>query len=152
MTCKPYRNVIATATDLKTNSCVDCFESFQSLEDLEVHNTEKHCVKAKRRRSKSQLTPNYFCDVCNKGFTRKHDMKRHMVHQHKDKINVEQYLPKRRSKPTVETYNGNDLFVCETCGKRFTQFYYLTRHRTVHTESEPYCCHLCGKAFRRHGG
>lgn len=42
-------------------------------------------------------------------------------------------------------------YVCEVCGKAFSQYGYLVVHRRAHTGERPYSCLICGKSFTQSG-
>ncbi|XP_037772939.1 gastrula zinc finger protein XlCGF67.1-like [Penaeus monodon] len=66
----------------------------------------------------------YSCEICNKTFSVKSHLVRHMrVHT--------------KEKP----------YSCEICSKAFTEKCTLIRHMRVHTKEKPYSCEICSKAF-----
>ncbi|XP_026482559.1 zinc finger and SCAN domain-containing protein 31-like [Ctenocephalides felis] len=64
------------------------------------------------------------CEICNKTFTRKTNLKQHkMIH------------------------TGERPFSCEICNKTFTTKRPLKEHRMLHTGDRPYECKICHKTF-----
>jgi uncharacterized Zn-finger protein len=67
---------------------------------------------------------------CNKGFTTRFSLRRHMV-----------------------SHKGERKFQCKMCGKFFLLAQYLKEHEYIHTGANPYKCKYagCDKAFKQAG-
>jgi len=70
--------------------------------EIKTEDITEHPQNNKRRR--------YMCTVCEKQFTHKGHMKRH-----------------------IQTHTGEKQFACTVCDKRFTTKYYLNYHTQRHT-------------------
>jgi uncharacterized C2H2 Zn-finger protein len=68
------------------------------------------------------------CETCDKAFSRKNDLSRHM-----------------------QTHTGEKPHVCETCGKAFARYSDLTMHMRTHSGVKPHVCKTCDKAFSQSG-
>ncbi|XP_017864621.1 PREDICTED: zinc finger protein 383 [Drosophila arizonae] len=67
----------------------------------------------------------FLCSQCPRRFDKAHDMERHKLRQHCEK-----------------------LLKCEYCDSTFSMKTDLTVHTRVHTGEKPFVCELCGKSFR----
>lgn len=110
------------------------------------------------RRRKSEIIAKHYCDVCNKGFTRKFDMEKHRSIKHPDAPFVERKINGNKEnsdllKKCKITGSDNQIYYkCEICAKLFRQTCNFLRHQSVHTGIRSYFCHICGKGFRVLGG
>lgn len=48
-------------------------------------------------------------------------------------------------------HRGNQPYICQTCGRGFSQSSALTKHKRTHTGEKPYICQTCGKGFSTSG-
>jgi len=111
------RRHVRVHTDAKPHSCRHCSDRIRWLEQLNRHLLKSH----------NEGTW-FTCDVCEKKFITRHDLKLHSV-RHED----------------VKPY------VCSECPKCFCTAAQLKQHYLVHTDYKQFCCCLCSKHFKRKG-
>lgn len=68
----------------------------------------------------------FFCSVCERGFSQKGNLKRHIL-----------------------THTGEKPFHCSKCIKKYTTKYELKIHILTHSEDNPFQCSVCQKTFTR---
>ncbi|XP_058120629.1 zinc finger protein 467-like [Anopheles ziemanni] len=66
----------------------------------------------------------YICVICNKGFPRRSDLKKHTF-----------------------VHTGVRPFACDQCGKSFSRNTNLTKHMRIHSGLKPHGCELCPRSF-----
>ncbi|XP_044263377.1 zinc finger protein OZF-like isoform X2 [Tribolium madens] len=159
--CDICNKTLSRTRDLKRHktSCHPDPKVIENRLQLKNHAFEIHQVKQKRqRRKKNEIVAKFFCDVCEKGFTRKHDMEKHRGRMHAEyELEQKEQSVRKNNLAVLEKCKSRDsdgkvFYNCDFCQRIFGQSYNLMRHRTVHTGVREYFCHLCGKSFRVSNG
>ncbi|KFM75706.1 putative zinc finger and SCAN domain-containing protein 5D, partial [Stegodyphus mimosarum] len=69
----------------------------------------------------------HFCHICNKSFSLKGNLKKHL-----------------------NLHTGERPFCCNVCKKTFAQKGNLKIHMRIHTGERPYACKFCSKKFSQY--
>jgi KRAB domain-containing zinc finger protein len=104
--------------------CNNCKASFLSEAELSNHLTYKHM-------------PVYKCELCEKQFLYKYSLMYHVNNTHTSETRLK--IGRKRAKPT----DGQQSYICETCGKFYNNIDGLKSHLRIHAEKVP--CPECGK-------
>uniref|UniRef100_UPI00358ED782 zinc finger X-chromosomal protein-like isoform X2 n=1 Tax=Myxine glutinosa TaxID=7769 RepID=UPI00358ED782 len=167
--------------DSLPHRCVDCRMGFLSMQEMQEHNAVHvnvcrgfHCPRCTHMCSTAAELDQHIlmdhtddfpqhCDICNKGFYRLSDLKRHMVAHKGKKLHRCRHCEFRSTDPFVLSrhilsVHTKDvlLYKCKRCKKSFRQQRDLKRHMRVHQVKKIYQCEYCdysttdASGFKRH--
>ena len=125
--------------------CLLCGYSCDKIGALERHMVTHTKVRA------------FKCSDCEKSFTRKCHLDRHIKTIHRvgeskheckicNKIYNCRYVLIRHVKSVHDKIKS---FVCPQCGRKFAESSHLTRHMRIHTRDNLYKCKFCSKSYTR---
>ncbi|XP_026764904.1 gastrula zinc finger protein XlCGF26.1-like [Galleria mellonella] len=150
--------------------CKLCFVQFPSKKDLRAH-IYKHDVNKCPKCSKTFLNrytfkfhlkicgnpeekqPNFFCDICKKGYVRKSGLKSHLKTDHGFGHALscnwcgKKFDAVSRLKSHIVKHTKERNFHCEQCGGKFVTQAALVYHTRLHTGERPFPCNLCNESF-----
>ena len=135
---------VALHLGLKKYECEICSESLSQKNDIDIHQDSdhsrcklNHCnffdfrfnrkgnLKKHLHYIHGTCKSKYKCNLCNKHFSEKNNMERHLV-----------------------THLGLKNYKCEICSKTFSQKSNLETHKlTVHMRQKRHPCDVCGQQF-----
>ncbi|XP_029035221.2 zinc finger protein 1 homolog isoform X5 [Osmia bicornis bicornis] len=166
------RGSYGSSTEPKEYSCNECEFKCQNRRKLKEHLERKHaseykydceyCGKKFKVKGDMRLHVRFkhkegpiVCDVCGKTCSNSNSLYVHQKWAH-FKPKYECAICKRRmvtqenlDQHILLQHERRESFVCEECGKSFSENHRLKQHMMTHTGDRPYDCHICGKAFAR---
>ncbi|XP_026316662.1 zinc finger protein 45-like [Hyposmocoma kahamanoa] len=92
------------------------------------------------------------CDVCNRGFIKKHELRSHiMTHTKKKKHQCEfcnkSFTKKGNHSRHLTTHTVKKSYICDYCHKCYTSRQGCIKHLWTHTGEKPHKCDICNKGF-----
>ncbi|XP_028162487.1 zinc finger protein 28-like [Ostrinia furnacalis] len=128
----------------KANKCPRCGKNFANIYTYRAH--AKVC-------GKEGNTPNFFCDICNKGYVSKNSIRSHIKTDHgfgevlKCKVCEKKFDAVSKLKNHMVKHTKERNFHCDQCGNRFVTQAALVYHVRLHTGEKPFPCELCNESF-----
>ncbi|XP_041470293.1 uncharacterized protein LOC121419889 isoform X2 [Lytechinus variegatus] len=110
-----------------------CGTKFQKLWNLKGHGSKHNGEKP------------FPCSKCPQSYTRKRNLKRHLIMVHGVANNEKS---KRGDTTTSTTFLGRP-HACSDCDKRFSRLSRLKEHKYTHSGKKPFACSLCPSSFVR---
>ncbi|CAL1539893.1 unnamed protein product [Lymnaea stagnalis] len=94
---------------------------------------------------------NMFCQVCNKDFYHKDNLKSHLKKNHNKKTVLCSYCGKLvlhfRLETHLEKVHEKPSYTCHICQKGFLKRECLEGHINKHSNTKPYICEHCGRKY-----
>lgn len=123
----------------------------------EEHLTDFEPVRKQRRNKTESGTGINMCTKCNKTFSTRTNLIRHMLTHENQKpyqcmICSTGFTQSGSLKQHMYIHTGERPYVCNICNAAFTQSKTLKFHMRRHTGEKPYTCLHCGMSFRQRDG
>lgn len=150
--CNYCGQVFGSWDDLKQHAPL--IENPPSTSDATKQDTNHTGIELYKYKRLPDSSKQYTCDICQKKFSKFHNLKKHLDLHAKNLINkftCEHCGRDFKTKATLQrhTYThtgGEKTFHCQICGKDFFKDYKST-HLRIHRGEKKYQCPLCGKSF-----
>lgn len=129
----------------KCSSSQHVFSDNQLNDKCELCDTgrKSHILRRKR----------YECSQCQRSFTKKDGLIRHIrIHTGEKPYKCNEcdkhFTQREHLIGHSRIHTGEKPFECDSCQKTFTEKRSLVRHKRIHTGEKPYKCKLCDQCFR----
>lgn len=126
-------------------SCKRCPATYNVLKLYRAHLLQHNAPKERKI---------YSCELCNKEFTKKSNMKQHLecVHLGLDKriceICAKTFKYDKSYKEHMQKHTGYKPFKCEYCEKQFCTRKQLRFHINLHHTTKSFDCDICAKSYK----
>lgn len=144
--------------------CRTCGFATDSEENLREHVARSHCIEStsstgdKANKKTNKNNAKYIpvdCPVCNKVFSNKYNMLKHM-HSHNNDIilfNCDLCTKSYKTQGSLTyhkqvAHKGVLRFICNSCGEAFATRTGRDNHARLHSGDRPYTCRYCNKSYR----
>ncbi|XP_067665313.1 myoneurin-like isoform X1 [Haliotis asinina] len=101
----------------------------------------------------SSLINGHTCPICNKSFSDKKNLSKHIKIHSQSGFSCEFCLKKYSTKSNLQghmrVHSGDRPFSCEFCGKNFSTYCVMRVHLHTHTGEKPFPCPTCGVSFAK---
>ncbi|XP_077267818.1 uncharacterized protein LOC143900399 isoform X4 [Temnothorax americanus] len=154
--------------------CEYCGKKFKVKSDMRLHVRFKHkespiiCDVCGKTCSNSNslyvhqkwahFKPKYECEICKRRMVTQENLDQHILLQHERRESFvceecgKSFSENHRLKQHMMTHTGDRPFDCHICGKAFARRTAYRQHLLIHTGKRPYICDICGKAFTQKPG
>lgn len=130
----------------------------QTTENCQLNNSIQHqAMELTKKMAVTSTTPVKFpCDICNKDFASKANLRvhlrRHSGHKpYKCEWCSKSFNQKSTLRTHIRIHTGERPYQCKFCEKSFADYSTYTKHNRTHTGEKPYSCSACGKTFAQSG-